>query len=204
MMASAGARASDPVYSGAMSKAFTREPDGDTEEDELLEPPVVRLPKGGKNYITPGGYKALLAELHQLRYVERPEVTAIVSWAAENGDRSENADYKYGKRRLAQIDRRLRFLAKRIGSAEVVEPAAREDGRVFFGATVTVRDEEDAPQTYSIVGVDEADAGRRRISWVSPLARALQGKQEGDVVTFRSPGGLRELEIERVVYVALD
>jgi len=187
-----------------MSKAFTREPDGDVEEDEVLEAPAVQLPKGSKNYITPGGYKALLAELHQLRYVERPEVTATVAWAAENGDRSDNADYKYGKRRLAQIDRRLRFLAKRIGSAEVVEPADREDGRVFFGATVTVRDENDALVTYSIVGVDEADASRKRVSWVSPLARALRGREEGDVVTFQAPGGERELEIEQVAYVALD
>jgi transcription elongation factor GreB len=186
-----------------MSKAFTREQDGDAPQEEL-ELPETRLPAGTKNYITPGGLRRLQDELQELRYVERPEVTATVAWAAENGDRSENADYKYGKRRLHQIDRRLRFLAKRIRAAEVVDPAERDDHRAFFGATVTVRDEDDELKTYAIVGVDESDASRNRISWVSPLARALRGKEEGDVVTFRSPGGLRELEVERVEYRPLE
>lgn len=188
-----------------MSETSPREPDDDLDPDEAREGQAPRIPSGSKNYITPGGFRSLQDELYELRYVERPQVTATVSWAAENGDRSENADYHYGKRRLAQIDRRMRFLAKRIRAAEVVDPAERqEDDRVFFGATVTLRDENDALKTYSIVGVDEADASRNRISWVSPLARFLRGKQEGDVVTFRAPGGLRELEIERVEYVSLD
>jgi transcription elongation factor GreB len=188
-----------------MSRAIRRDPGGEpSEERDEQERPEARLPAGTKNYITPGGLRRLQDELHELRYVERPEVTATVAWAAENGDRSENADYKYGKRRLHQIDRRLRFLAKRIRAAEVVDPAEREDDRAFFGATVTVRDEDDQLKTYAIVGVDEGDASRNRISWVSPLARALRGKQEGDVVTFRAPGGLRELEVEAVEYLPLE
>lgn len=186
-----------------MSKAFTKEPDEDAPEEER-DIQEAKLPSGAKNYITPGGLRRLQDELYELRYVERPEVTAIVSWAAENGDRSENADYQYGKRRLYQIDRRLRFLAKRIRAAEVVDPAERgEDGHIYFGATVTLRDENDALKTYSIVGVDEADASSNRISWISPLARALRGKEEGDAVIFRSPGGIRELEVEKVQYVRL-
>ena len=188
-----------------MSKAIRRGQTRGSDPDEEQDGSEPKLPRGKKNYITPGGFRALQDEFHQLRHVERPEVTATVSWAAENGDRSENADYQYGKRRLAQIDRRLRFLAKRIRAAEVVDPAARgEDPRVYFGATVTLRYEDDSVKTFVIVGVDEADAGRNRISWVSPLANALRGKEEGDMVRVRTPGGMRKIEIEQVDYVALD
>jgi transcription elongation factor GreB len=185
-----------------MSKAFTRE--NDDAEDEELEPSQ-QLPQGVKNYITPAGYRRLQDELDQLWKVERPELVKVIHWAASNGDRSENGDYIYGKKRLREIDRRIRFLSKRIDSAEVVDPGQREDSdQVFFGATVTVADGRGAEHTYSIVGVDEADPGRGLISWVSPLARALIKAREGDVVTLRTPGGVEELEVVEVVYRAID
>ncbi|MDZ4202753.1 MAG: transcription elongation factor GreB [Gallionella sp.] len=183
-----------------MSKAFTREDDGDDDDVETS----LQLPVGTKNYITPGGYLKLKQELESLWKVERPELVRTVSWAASNGDRSENGDYIYGKKRLREIDRRVRFLRKRLESAEVVDPALRgECGQVFFGATVTVCDDQGCENTYSIVGVDEADVGRGLISWVSPLARALFKLREGEAASLRTPVGVQELEIVSVVYRSL-
>jgi transcription elongation factor GreB len=184
-----------------MSKAFTRERDSDDEELELSS----QLPAGVKNYITPGGYRKLQEELDHLWKVERPELVKTITWAASNGDRSENGDYIYGKKRLREIDRRVRFLRKRLELAEVVDPAQRGDcNQVFFGATVTVCDADGCESTYSIVGVDEADVAGGRISWVSPLARALLKLSEGEVATLRSPTGINELEVVSVVYGVLD
>ena len=184
-----------------MSKAFTRETDSDTGSDDELEP-APQLPHGVKNYITPGGFQRLKDEFDQLWKTERPELVKTITWAASNGDRSENGDYIYGKKRLREIDRRIRFLSKRLDNAEVVDPAQREEcGQVFFGATVTVCDPHGEDRTYSIVGVDEADAGRGLISWVSPLARALFKASAGDVVTLRTPGGAEEIEVVEVRYV---
>ncbi len=180
-----------------MSKAFVKETDKEDDDDQ--QGPII--PRGVKNYITPAGLAKLRAELHQLKNVERPEVCAVVSWAAENGDRSENADYQYGKRRLRQIDSRVRFLLKRLDTVEVVDPIAIPDkSKVFFGATVVIRDEDDQEKTYTIVGIDESDAGLGKISWISPLASALFKAQVGDFVTFRSPKGPRELEILNIRY----
>lgn len=185
-----------------MSKAFLPDDLSATEEEEEGFSP---LPAGIRNYITPAGYARMQAELAHLVRVERPEVVNVVAWAAGNGDRSENGDYIYGKKRLREIDRRIRFLSKRIESAVVVDPASREPtDQVFFGATVTVVDEQGEQTTYSIVGIDEADPAHGRISWVSPLARALLKRRVGDCVRCQVPGGSRELEIIRVVYQALD
>ena len=184
-----------------MSKAFTKETD-DAGEDELE--PAQELPAGLKNYITPAGYLSLKDEFDQLWKVERPALVKTITWAASNGDRSENGDYIYGKKRLREIDRRIRFLSKRLDNAEVVDPAQREEcDQVFFGATVTVSGQDGAEHTYSIVGVDEADAGRGRISWVSPLARALLKARAGDVITLQTPGGKEEIEVTDIRYVAL-
>jgi transcription elongation factor GreB len=184
-----------------MSKAFTRE--DDTPEDES-EPPV-QLPAGVKNYITPGGYRKLQEELEMLWKVERPELVKTVAWAASNGDRSENGDYIYGKKRLREIDRRVRFLRKRLEQAEVVDPARRgECDQVFFGATVTVCDDAGCQCSYCIVGVDEADVARGHISWVSPLARALLKLRVGDVAMLRTPAGVSELEVLTVIYRKLE
>jgi transcription elongation factor GreB len=162
------------------------------------------IPPGAKNYMTPQGHARLKSEALQLLNHERPELVKVVAWAASNGDRSENADYIYGKRRLREIDRRIRFLTKRLEAAEVMDPAAREQtDQVFFGATVTVADEDGHESVYSIVGIDEADVGRGRISWVSPLARALVKHREGDQITFKTPGGDQVLEIVRVEYKEL-
>lgn len=185
-----------------MSKAFVandaQEPD---EEGEEPSP----LPPGTGNYMTPAGQARMLAELNHLVRVARPEVVNIVAWAASNGDRSENGDYIYGKKRLREIDRRIRFLSKRLENAVVVDPELREEtDRVYFGATVTVCDETGAESVYSIVGIDEADPGRGRISWISPLARALLKAETGDTVRFQAPGGVRELEVVEVRYLALD
>ena len=186
-----------------MNKAFTRENDGD-DEDELETSPA--LPQGTRNYITPGGYARIKDELDHLLRVERPHIVEVVHWAASNGDRSENGDYIYGKRRLREIDRRIRFLTKRLDLAEVVDPAARQESldQVFFGATVTLCDEEGLERTYQIVGVDETDFARGRISWVSPLARALLKAREGDVVRFQSPAGWREIEVLSIEYVSIE
>ena len=185
-----------------MSKAFVPKREVEDEEDGQE---VSGLPPGTKNYLTPAGYARLQSELTHLVKVERPEVVNIVSWAAGNGDRSENGDYIYGKKRLREIDRRIRFLGKRLEHAVVVDPCERDDTeRVYFGATVTVLDEHGDEATYSIVGIDEANASRGRISWISPLARALLKSEAGDSVRFLSPGGVRELEILAVEYRALD
>lgn len=185
-----------------MSKAFTKETDG--EDDDDLEPSNP-LPAGVKNYLTPGGYRKFRDELDHLWKVERPALVKTITWAASNGDRSENGDYIYGKKRLREIDRRVRFLRKRLDMAEVVDPSRRgECDQVFFGATVTVCDENGCESVYSIVGVDEADVGNGRISWVSPLARALTKLREGEVATLRTPVGVTELELLSVVYCPLD
>ena len=186
-----------------MNKAFVKESDApDVDEDDLAAP---ALPAGSKNYMTPAGYAQLDAEFNQLWKVERPKLVEIISWAASNGDRSENGDYIYGKKRLREVDRRIRFLSKRLEHAEVVDPARREaTDQVYFGATVTVADRDGSESTYAIVGIDEADAGRGRIAWNSPMARALLKAREGDTVSVQTPEGRREVEIVEVRYVALD
>ncbi|MBI4740041.1 MAG: transcription elongation factor GreB [Betaproteobacteria bacterium] len=187
-----------------MNKAFTRENDGDGEDDPE-DAPSPPLPQGTHNYITPGGHARLKAELDHLLRSERPSVVEVVHWAASNGDRSENGDYIYGKKRLREIDRRIRFLMRRLDIAQVVDPARQDAGdQVFFGATVTIADEEGGEQTYRIVGVDETDLARGRISWVSPLARALIKSREGDTVRFQSPLGWREVEVVTVEYCAIE
>lgn len=187
-----------------MNKAFTREVE--TELDNELEE-TSPLPTGSRNYMTPGGFARLKGELNRLAEKERPEVVASVAWAASNGDRSENADYIYGKKRLREIDRRIRFLIKRLDRAEVVDPLARRDAdnadQIFFGATVTVSNRRGEQLTLSIVGIDEIDTGRGYISWVSPMARALIKAREGDSVTLSTPGGTEQLEILSVRYEAL-
>jgi transcription elongation factor GreB len=155
----------------------------------------------GKNYITPGGYRKLQEEFRHLKSKERPEVVEVVAWAASNGDRSENADYHYGKRRLREIDRRLGFLSGRIENAEIVDPLSISSDRVLFGATVRILDEDDTEKTYIIVGADESDPDRGRISWLSPLAKALFKARVGDFATVRSPQGERDVEIISIDYV---
>ena len=156
---------------------------------------------GAKNYITPQGHARLLAELRQLRSVERPKVVEVVSWAAGNGDRSENGDYLYGKKRLREIDRRIRFLLKRLEIAEVVDPAQQKNrDQVFFGATVTYADDNDKERTVRIVGVDEVGHEPGEISWISPVARALLKAREGDVVNIRTPAGLEAIEVVEIFY----
>jgi transcription elongation factor GreB len=187
-----------------VSKAFTRETD--TEDDEDVEG-VSPLPAGARNYMTPGGFARLSGELEHLVQRERPELVATVAWAASNGDRSENGDYIYGKKRLREIDRRIRFLIKRLDAAEVVDPAMPRDddlsSQVFFGATVNVRNSRGEELTVAIVGVDEIDTARGYISWVSPMARALIKAREGDTVTLRTPVGAEEIEIVEVRYQPL-
>jgi len=184
-----------------MNKAFVRESDG-ADDEELA--PALKLPAGTRNYITPGGHVRLKSELENLVKRERPHVVEIVAWAASNGDRSENGDYIYGKRRLREIDRRIRFLTRRLEIAEVVDPLRQGDNdQVFFGARVTVADADGKENTYTIVGVDEADVARGRISWISPLARALIKARAGDSVRFQSPLGIRELDIVDVVYQSI-
>jgi transcription elongation factor GreB len=179
-----------------MSKAFVKE-EGDPDEDEAPEPDA--LPAGSKNYITPAGYARLLAERKQLVEIERPEVVRTVAWAASNGDRSENGDYIYGKRRLREIDRRVRFLIKRLENAEVVDASGRDTDQIFFGSTVKIRSKGETREI-SIVGVDEVDPARGRVSWISPIARALIKAREGETVTLRSPAGEEKLEIIEVSY----
>jgi transcription elongation factor GreB len=186
-----------------MNKAFTKETDTDT-ETALPDAPDP-LPKGVKNYVTPNGLRLLRDEFDVLRQVERPKVVETVAWAAGNGDRSENGDYIYGKKRLREIDRRLRFLNKRIESAVVVDPTRQKDrDRVFFGATVTYVDADggldDAESTLRIVGIDEADTARGEVSWVSPIARALMKAEEGDVVALRTPNGVKRIEVVKIAY----
>ena len=182
-----------------MSKAFTKESDQD-EDDELPSPPPV---PGGKNYITRAGYDRLRAELFTLIDDERPKIVEIVHWAASNGDRSENGDYLYGKKRLREIDRRIRFLTRRLEIAEVVDASLHHGGdQVFFGATLTYADDTGAETTVTILGVDEADSAQGQISWVSPVARALIKAKVGDLVRLVVPGGTQELEVLSVNYPA--
>jgi len=185
-----------------LSKAFTREDDAAPDEDfEGDENPI---PEGAKNYLTPVGWRRMRDELTWLVKTERPNVTSVVSWAAKLGDRSENADYQYGKKRLREIDRRIRYLTKRLEAAEIVDPAAREDtDQVFFGATVTYENASGEEQTVRIVGIDETDPGNHYVSWISPIARALIKAREGDSVILRTPGGDEELEILQVRYEAI-
>lgn len=183
-----------------MNKAFVKE--SDNEDDDDL-PQAQALPAGTKNYMTPGGYERLRGELTQLMNVERPSVVQVVSWAASNGDRSENGDYLYGKKRLREIDRRMRFLTKRLDIAEVVDPAAQPNrDQVFFGATVLYSDKAGEEHNVTIVGVDEAEPLAGKISWISPVARALIKAREGDTVVLRTPGGIEELDILDVSYPA--
>ena len=170
------------------------------EDDEA----ALALPRGVRNYMTPQGYARLKDELTQLLNVERPELVKVVSWAASNGDRSENGDYLYGKKRLREIDRRIRYLTRRLDNSEVVDPAARGDtDQVFFGATVTYADDSGAEQTVTIVGLDEVDPARGHVSWISPIAAALIKHRAGDTVNLRSPAGLRQIDIVDVRYEAL-
>jgi transcription elongation factor GreB len=181
-----------------MSKAFTKETETDT-DDELED--AAPLPSGAKNYMTPAGFQRLRDELRELSRVERPKVVDVVSWAASNGDRSENGDYLYGKKRLREIDRRIRFLTKRLEIAEVVDPAQRTNtDQVFFGATVTYLNERGQEKTITIVGVDEADLERGQVSWISPIARALLKAREGDTVELKSPAGLESIEVLAIHY----
>jgi transcription elongation factor GreB len=181
-----------------MSKAFTRETDG--EDDDLTLPP---LPAGSKNYITPQGYAVLRAELFELIDNERPRIVEIVHWAASNGDRSENGDYHYGKKRLREIDRRIRFLTQRLEIAEITDPSNHHGkDQVFFGATVTYVDEADVERTVTILGIDEADSLKAEVTWVSPIARALLKAREGDVVKLVTPVGVQEVEVVEVRYPA--
>jgi transcription elongation factor GreB len=183
-----------------MSKAFTKESDLDDEEDEQSQ--AGGLPAGTRNYMTRAGFVRLKAELDQLLRIERPEVVQVVSWAASNGDRSENGDYIYGKRRLREIDRRIRFLIRRLETATVVTPSEQENvDQVFFGATVRVCDEAGDEAQYQIVGVDEANASEGRISWISPMAAALLKAREGDTVKVPTPVGPRELDVLEILYV---
>ena len=182
-----------------MSKAFVKESDDEQEEAAPLP-----QPQPARNYISPAGYARLSAERKQLVEVERPKVVETVAWAASNGDRSENGDYIYGKRRLREIDRRVRFLIKRLESAEVVDNSGRDTDQIFFGATVSLRSGASGERTLTIVGMDEVDTLRGRVSWISPIAKALLRAREGDRVTLRSPAGVEELEIVEVGYPAID
>jgi transcription elongation factor GreB len=183
-----------------MSKAFTRESDGDDEDD--LPEESGGLPLGARNYMTPEGFARMREELDTFLRKERPEVVKVVSWAAGNGDRSENGDYIYGKKRLREIDRRVRYLSKRLANAEVVDQARRaKTNKVFFGATVTTANENGDERTVKIVGVDEVDLAKGHVSWISPIAKALLRAEEGEVVKLRTPHGIEELEILSVQYL---
>lgn len=182
-----------------MSKAFTKESDAD-EDDDIGLPP---LPMGGKNYITPAGYARLRAELLSLMDEERPRVVEAVHWAARNGDRSENGDYIYGKKRLREIDRRIRFLTKRLEIAEITDPIIHHGKeQIFFGATVTYEEESGLQRTVTIMGIDEADNMQSQVSWISPVARALLRTSVGDVARLSSPAGAQDIEIIAVSYPA--
>ncbi len=180
-----------------MSKAFVKETDDGP--DLADEPPAI--PAGVKNYMTPQGHRHMQDELRQLLRVERPKVVETVAWAAGNGDRSENGDYIYGKRRLREIDRRIRFLTKRLENAEVVDPKRQnKPDQIFFGATVTYADGHGTEKTITIVGIDEADLVRGQVSWVSPIARALMKAREGDTVELRAPAGAEQIEVLEIRY----
>ena len=183
-----------------MSKAFTKEDDGGDEDD--LPEESGGLPLAAKNYMTPAGFARMREELDALMRKERPEVVKVVSWAAGNGDRSENGDYIYGKKRLREIDRRVRYLSKRLANAEVVDPARRgKTEQVFFGATVTYANGRGEERTIRIVGVDEVELDKGHVSWISPIAKALLKAEEGDVVKMRTPHGIDEIEVIKVEYL---
>ena len=188
-----------------MNKAFTREPDGDADDagdgvdGDTLAPPA--LPVGTKNYLTPAGYARLRSELMALLDDERPKIVEIVSWAAKNGDRSENGDYLYGKKRLREIDRRIRFLTKRLEIAEIADPSVHFGrDQVFFGATVTYVNQRDERHTVTIKGIDEVENLQGEISWISPIARALLKARVGDELQLMTPGGLEQIDVIEVVY----
>ena len=183
-----------------MNKAFTRETSSEDEDDESLAP---ALPTGTKNYMTPQGYDRMRSELLQLIDDERPKVVEIVHWAASNGDRSENGDYIYGKKRLREIDRRIRFLTKRLELASVSDPSVHHgNDQIFFGATVTYEDLQGQATTVTILGIDEADSLKGQVSWVSPIARALLKSRVGDVVKLQTPKGVQDIEVVQVSYPA--
>ena len=185
-----------------MNKAFTREPEGDDEDDDVGGG-APALPQGVRNYLTPAGYRRLRAELLALLDVERPKIVEVVSWAAKNGDRSENGDYLYGKKRLREIDRRIRFLTQRLDIAEVADPTAHHGSdQVFFGATVTYANQHGEERTITIKGIDEADNLNGEVSWISPIARALLKSRVGDEVQLMTPGGLEQIEVIEVRYPA--
>jgi transcription elongation factor GreB len=182
-----------------MNKAFTKETDSDDDED--IGAGLPPLPHGGKNYITPQGYARLRAELLDLMDNERPKIVEAVHWAAKNGDRSENGDYLYGKKRMREIDKRIRFLTKRLEIAEVTDPSLHYgEDQVFFGATVTYADAAGAERTVTILGIDEADSTQQQVSWISPIARALLKAREGDEVRLVTPVGVQDVEVLRVTY----
>lgn len=183
-----------------MNKAFTKEPDSDNDDDEEFEKPET-LPKQFKNYMTPGGFSTLKAELHHLLDDERPKTVEQVRWAASNGDRSENADYHYNKKRLREIDWRLRYITKRLETAVIVDPKLQRNfNQVFFGATVTYLKKNVETHTITIVGIDEANLTEGKISWISPLASALMKTSVGDIVEFRTPAGIEQIEVLSVSY----
>ncbi|MBV8633758.1 MAG: transcription elongation factor GreB [Burkholderiaceae bacterium] len=183
-----------------MNKAFVKESNDD---DDDMEGALPAIPPGSKNYITPQGHQRIKDELLHLIDVDRPEVVRIVHWAASNGDRSENGDYIYGKRRLREIDRRIRFLTKRLDLAEVVDPSVHHGSdQIFFGATVTYENQDGVETTITILGIDESDPLNGKISWVAPVARAITKAREGDTVVLQTPSGLEELEILEVSYPA--
>ena len=185
-----------------MNKAFTKENDAAADDDEA-DIPASPLPAGARNYLTPAGYTRLRGELLALLDDERPKVVEVVSWAAKNGDRSENGDYLYGKKRLREIDRRIRFLTRRLDIAEVADPALHHGSdQVFFGATVTYADARGVQRTVTIMGIDEADALAGEVSWVSPVARALLKAHEGDEVLLTTPSGNERIEVLAVNYPA--
>lgn len=187
------------MASSIMNKAFVREDSGDDEDD--LPEGAAPLPPCSKNYITPAGYERLRTELMHLIDTERPEVVGIVSWAASNGDRSENGDYLYGKKRLREIDRRIRFLTRRIEKAEVVDASLQGDNdQIFFGATVTYANQRGEEKTITIVGMDEVDLDIGHVSWISPIARALIKARVGDTVPLRTPTGVEQIDILEVKY----
>jgi transcription elongation factor GreB len=182
-----------------MNKAFVKESDDEDEAEALAL--AQAIPAGSKNYITPAGYQRIKDELLQLIDVERPEVVKVVHWAASNGDRSENGDYIYGKKRLREIDRRIRFLTRRIEKAEVVDASLQGDNdQIFFGATVTYANENGDETTITIVGMDEVDLDKGHVSWISPIARALIKAREGDTVALRTPTGVEQIDILSVIY----
>ena len=182
-----------------MNKAFVKEAESDDEDED--GPGLPPLPAGTRNYVTPAGYRRLREELMNLLDVERPKMVETVSWAAKNGDRSENGDYLYGKKRLREIDRRIRFLTKRLDIAEVADPSAHHGSdQVFFGATVTYATAAGDERTITIKGIDEADSLHGEVSWIAPIARALLKAREGDEVQLQTPGGLERIEVLEVRY----